>query len=406
MKKIILTVTLFISFGCLTFGQNIEPVNAVVGDAGFLWKFDRLPTDHDVEIVRISAHLEYVEAKLRASTPEGLTTEQARNRQKNLDHLHKYRTAGQFPQNLERQGRTPCFIDPNGQICAVGYLLEQSKGRDFAESINAQFQYASVFDMDDPELGTWVANSGLSLQECAMIQPAYGEPNFYNRYAPPRYANKSEAMEDRITWQLRDLPKKSLRGKVVCANFEIGIAGNLKDLTLTGDLEEETYATITGAIRSLTFKPGTYGGKAIACKGKIILNFAEKGGTYPSVPESMFEFDRKTPGVEWNPADPNATEITFSGVLIDHGNDEPLIGAYVILEGTTSGVATDIDGKFSITVPGPRESFTIRFRYFGFRDKVMHEIPFSDQELTVPMMDERAAPESANFLRSIYLPQN
>lgn len=42
--------------------------------------------------------------------------------------------------------------------------------------------------------------------------------------------------------------------------------------------------------------------------------------------------------------------ITVSGVVTDDQND-PMIGVSVIEVGTTNGVSTDVDGKYSITVP-------------------------------------------------------
>ncbi len=45
-----------------------------------------------------------------------------------LNLLHEYRSAGRFPKNYEREGRKPRFIDRDGTICAVGYLIEQTAG--------------------------------------------------------------------------------------------------------------------------------------------------------------------------------------------------------------------------------------------------------------------------------------
>ncbi len=44
--------------------------------------------------------------------------------------------------------------------------------------------------------------------------------------------------------------------------------------------------------------------------------------------------------------------IKVSGTVLDSGN-EPLIGAAVMIAGTTTGVVTDIDGAFSIDLPSP-----------------------------------------------------
>ena len=51
----------------------------------------------------------------------------------------------------------------------------------------------------------------------------------------------------------------------------------------------------------------------------------------------------------------NATEVSItqqtkaiSGVVFDGGLNEPLIGANVVVKGTTNGTVTDPDGKFTL----------------------------------------------------------
>src|SRR6185436_12321081 len=70
--------------------------------------------------------------------------------------------------------RAPCFIDKEGRICAVGYLVEKSAGREVAEIINNGHKYQKVFEMNDQFVDDWIFTSGLSKEECAMIQPTYG----------------------------------------------------------------------------------------------------------------------------------------------------------------------------------------------------------------------------------------
>ena len=56
-----------------------------------------------------------------------------------------------------------------------------------------------------------------------------------------------------------------------------------------------------------------------------------------------------------------AQEKTVTGVVTDSFN-EPLIGASIVVQGTTNGVITDLDGKYSIKVtPGA----TLQFSYVG-----------------------------------------
>lgn len=95
---------------------------------------------------------------------------------------------GIFPRNYDHpEGRVPCFIDRDGRICAVGYLVEQTAGRDAAERINRAHQYDAILAMNDAAVDDWIAGSGLSKEEAAMIQPTYG-PVSYAEPIPGGYA--------------------------------------------------------------------------------------------------------------------------------------------------------------------------------------------------------------------------
>ena len=52
---------------------------------------------------------------------------------------------------------------------------------------------------------------------------------------------------------------------------------------------------------------------------------------------------------------------TVTGTVVD-ATGEPLIGASVLQQGTSNGVITDIDGKYSIQVPSEA---TLEFSYVG-----------------------------------------
>ncbi len=156
-------------------------VNAILGDESFLCATGRLPDASADEDFRIGIHLAYVEALLRARDVSSLPAAAREARELNLDRLHEYRIAGSFPRH-ERcpGGRKPAFIDHEGRICAVGYLVEQSAGRALATSIDARFHKATVAEMESEALANWTATSGLSARELAMIQPCYGCPEWRN----------------------------------------------------------------------------------------------------------------------------------------------------------------------------------------------------------------------------------
>ena len=61
------------------------------------------------------------------------------------------------------------------------------------------------------------------------------------------------------------------------------------------------------------------------------------------------------------------SQVTLSGQVVDDFGD-PLMGVGVIQQGTTNGVATDIDGMYSITVPA---GATVEFSYIGFKPQTV-----------------------------------
>lgn len=64
-----------------------------------------------------------------------------------------------------------------------------------------------------------------------------------------------------------------------------------------------------------------------------------------------------------------AQSKTASGVVLDSATDEPLIGATVQPVGGGNGVATDIDGRFTLTVPASVTQLTVS--YIGFNPQTV-----------------------------------
>jgi len=59
-----------------------------------------------------------------------------------------------------------------------------------------------------------------------------------------------------------------------------------------------------------------------------------------------------------------AQEITVSGTVTSDG--EPLIGANILVKGTSTGAITDVDGSYSITAPADA---TLVFSYVGYTSR-------------------------------------
>ena len=58
----------------------------------------------------------------------------------------------------------------------------------------------------------------------------------------------------------------------------------------------------------------------------------------------------------WGPVGWANAQYTISGTVIDDRTEEPLIGANVLIKGTTSGAITDLDGNFSLNVPTSQDA--------------------------------------------------
>lgn len=173
-------LSLILSYGFLLTGnKNHEPnhtsVNAVLGDISFIEKFGVEPDATTEENLRLITHLEYVENKLRNTDVSHLSAELRAKRSQLLDYLNEYLEAEAFPKNYHYpKKRQSVFIDKNGRICAVGYLVEKSVGRTVSEEINRKYKFSSVLDIKSKTFEKWVSESGFTKKELAMIQPMYG----------------------------------------------------------------------------------------------------------------------------------------------------------------------------------------------------------------------------------------
>lgn len=63
---------------------------------------------------------------------------------------------------------------------------------------------------------------------------------------------------------------------------------------------------------------------------------------------------------------PGLTSNTVSGTVFDEQR-EPLIGASVLVPGTTVGTSTDVQGRYSVTVPNGASS--LQFNYIGYKSQ-------------------------------------
>ena len=77
----------------------------------------------------------------------------------------------------------------------------------------------------------------------------------------------------------------------------------------------------------------------------------------------------------------SAQNVTVKGTVTDT-NGEPIIGAGVIVKGTSSGVSTDIDGRYTITVAG---NATLRFTALNYKER---EIPVNGRAVINAVLED------------------
>jgi len=88
-----------------------------------------------------------------------------------------------------------------------------------------------------------------------------------------------------------------------------------------------------------------------------------------------------------------------SGTVVDE-TGEPVIGASVVAKGTTTGTVTDVDGKFSLSVPGSAQTLVIK--YVGMQDQ---EVAASTNVLVKLASDAKALDEVVVTAMGIQRPE-
>ena len=68
-------------------------------------------------------------------------------------------------------------------------------------------------------------------------------------------------------------------------------------------------------------------------------------------------------------------QVKVSGTITDATTKEPLVGVNVVVEGTTIGVMTDVNGKFTLNVPNLNG--TLAISYIGY---VAQKIPINGHD--------------------------
>lgn len=77
-------------------------------------------------------------------------------------------------------------------------------------------------------------------------------------------------------------------------------------------------------------------------------------------------------------------QVTLRGEILDGSNGDPLIGASVLVKGTTTGTVTEIDGSFSLQVDGL--PVILQISYIGF-ESIEKQVLTTDENLSIKLGD-------------------
>ena len=133
------------------------------------------PLARRLEVARLRAHFDSVDAELRHAKALQLTPSQRTAKATLIGWLQEYRDAGKFPRNDQfPKLAMPFFRDGHGALCAMAYLIERSGRRDLVDRIALTRNNAFIAELaNDAELRAWLDSAGLSVNEAARIQPTY-----------------------------------------------------------------------------------------------------------------------------------------------------------------------------------------------------------------------------------------
>jgi hypothetical protein len=173
MKAVVfaaLAATLCLGFQ-LQQSSTVQDVDRIIGKGTFNAVMPVAAGPQSEVHNKIAERLVYLETLLRSRDVSDWSEALRTERMKNIDRLHQYRVQGKFPTNYDRPDEhLPCFMDRDGNFCAVAYLVAQSSGLPLAEELNRSYQYSTIAEMNSPKLDSWIEHSGLTRAEVITIQ--------------------------------------------------------------------------------------------------------------------------------------------------------------------------------------------------------------------------------------------
>lgn len=107
---------------------------------------------------------------LTVAAPDPSRAILAARRAQQIEHLHEYWVAGNFPVNLETADMLNIFRDGQGRLCAIANLIYQSGYHALLEQTVRDDNHVALRDIHDGPLEDWMLASGLTHEEIVLVQ--------------------------------------------------------------------------------------------------------------------------------------------------------------------------------------------------------------------------------------------
>lgn len=133
---------------------------------------------NEMRALQISLNrLEEIQGKSWTIADRSLWREElSKRRSVQITRLELYRERGLFPQNEHANHTVPVFVDNYGTDCAVGHLMRESGAGELVDLVARTNNLVYVSDVFGGAMVQWIAHSGLTQEEAALIQPGYIPP--------------------------------------------------------------------------------------------------------------------------------------------------------------------------------------------------------------------------------------
>ena len=140
-----------------------------------------------------------------------LRAELGERRERIIGWLHDYWTRGDFVQNPDPTGGPGNFIlDHRGKPCPLASVIIESGRRDLVEEAARKNNNVKIVDLRDGPVLDWILSSGLTQEECVLIQ----RPSRSGDAAPPivkrQEAERLAQQLSRVEETLRQSTQRSL----------------------------------------------------------------------------------------------------------------------------------------------------------------------------------------------------